>query len=84
MKHIILIIALLTLAACSSQMSLQEARMIADSTCSGNLTDSVFYNENSRTWWIGLDITKEGCTPACVVYENKTAEINWRCTGLLP
>jgi hypothetical protein len=41
-------------------------------------------NENSQTYWIDLNIEKEGCNPACVIYtENKTAEINWRCTGLL-
>jgi hypothetical protein len=47
------------------------------------------YNPNSHTWWIDLNMkkefAKEGCNPACVVSEfYRTAEINWRCTGLLP
>jgi len=41
-------------------------------------------NEYTSTYWINLDIKKEGCNPACVVnIANRTAEINWRCTGLL-
>ncbi len=63
-----------------------EARQIAqDSACTsqGNLTNESVYNNNTLTWWLGLDIAKQGCAPACVVYEgNRTAEINWRCTGL--
>jgi hypothetical protein len=44
---------------------------------------SYFCNTNSQTWWIDLNISKQGCSPACVIFvENKTAEINWRCTGL--
>jgi len=42
-------------------------------------------NENTGTYWINLNITKEGCSPACVInLETRTAEINWRCTGLIP
>jgi len=42
-------------------------------------------NENTGTYWINLDIKKEGCNPACVInLETRTAEINWRCTGALP
>ncbi len=42
-------------------------------------------NEGTGTYWIGLNIEKEGCNPACVVnLETRTAEINWRCTGLIP
>lgn len=83
MKRMILIMALL-ITACSDRMSLDEAQIVArNSECSGSLTESAFYNENSRTWWIELDLAKDGCAPACVVYENRTAEINWRCTGLL-
>jgi predicted lipoprotein with Yx(FWY)xxD motif len=50
----------------------------------GNVTgvDAV-YNDNSKTWWLGIQITRPGCSPACVVYENRTAEINWRCTGAI-
>jgi hypothetical protein len=43
-----------------------------------------FCNEGTGTYWINLNITKEGCNPACVVnIADKTAEINWRCTGLI-
>lgn len=45
---------------------------------------SHFCNEGTGTWWINLDITKEGCAPACVIHtDTKQAEINWRCTGLV-
>jgi len=41
-------------------------------------------NEDTGTYWIDLDIEKEGCNPACVInVETKEAEINWRCTGVL-
>ena len=40
-------------------------------------------NEGTGTYWIDLNLTKTGCNPACVVnVEDRTAEINWRCTGL--
>jgi hypothetical protein len=59
-----------------------------NSTCAqeGNLTDNAFYNPNSRTWWIDLEPFTPAplCNPACVVYENGSTEINWRCTGLVP
>ncbi|HPI67363.1 MAG TPA: hypothetical protein PKZ16_02380 [bacterium] len=65
----------------------EEARAIAEkSDClkEGPLTEEEFYNENSQTWWFGLRAEKTGCNPACVVFEeNKAAEINWRCTGLV-
>lgn len=66
-----------------------EARVIAETTCVKGgeaLTSGGTYNPNSRTWWFdaNLNSTEEGCNPACVVSEEtKTAEINWRCTGLL-
>ena len=46
------------------------------------------YNDVSKTWWINLErmpeLEKDGCNPACVVREeNKTAEVNWRCTGAI-
>ena len=42
-------------------------------------------NENTGTYWINLNITREGCSPACVVHiDTRKAEINWRCTGLIP
>jgi len=67
-------------------MSEKRARSIAkNSECvnDGALKDNAFYNENSKTWWIDLDIGKPGCNPACVVYEDETVEINWRCMGLI-
>ncbi len=69
------------------EMSIEEAKDIAlHSECGekGNLKNSYHCNEGTGTWWIDLDIQKEGCNPACVVnVETKQAEINWRCTGLL-
>lgn len=41
-------------------------------------------NDYTSTWWFDMDIEKEGCNPACVVdTKTWTAEINWRCTGLI-
>lgn len=69
-------------------LTLDEARAIAlDSPCmdEGGLTGTYVYNENTATWWFDMDVEKEGCAPACVVdEETETAEINWRCTGLIP
>jgi hypothetical protein len=51
----------------------------------GGLKNFSFYNENSKTWWFDMDVVKPGCNPACVVFEeNRTTEINWRCTGAIP
>ena len=65
----------------------EEARAIAlNSSCmeDGNITDNYTYNDVTHTWWFETDIVKEGCMPACVVdEETKSAEINWRCTGLI-
>lgn len=69
----------------------EEALRIAQDTkecpMTGILSDDISYNPNSKTWWIDLDrmpeLEKDGCNPACVVSEQtKTAEVNWRCTGL--
>lgn len=65
-----------------------QARKIAENFCikGGESMGAGSYNENSRTWWFdaNLNSIKEGCNPACVVSEDtKTAEINWRCTGLV-
>ena len=72
----------------TSVLSLSEAKAIAEKTCikggEAIKTDG-YYNDNSKTWWFdaNLNATKPGCNPACVVSEiTKTAEINWRCTGL--
>ncbi|MFZ2970791.1 MAG: hypothetical protein WA063_06605 [Minisyncoccia bacterium] len=65
-----------------------EARVIAEKSCikGGESLVPGYYNENSKTWWFdaNLNSTREGCNPACVVSEEtETAEINWRCTGLI-
>jgi len=71
----------------------EEALIIAqqssDCSMAGILTDEINYNAVTKTWWIDLErmpeLEKDGCNPACVVNETtKTAEVNWRCTGLLP
>lgn len=75
-----------------SELSIKEAIGIArNSECTekGILTDSYFYNGNSKTWWIDLKMKpgfeNEICNPACVVFdETKKAEINWRCVGAVP
>lgn len=68
------------------KLSLSEAKEIAIlGECGNKLKDIYICNEVTGTWWINLDIEKEGCNPACVIdVETKIAEINWRCTGLLP
>jgi len=73
-------------------LTIQQAIALAQGTeCTekGSLEDDYSYNENSKTWWIGLDMNPEYenelCNPACVVSEDDSSvEINWRCTGLLP
>ncbi len=74
--------------AVNSIISEAEARAIAEKSCikGGEALTGGIYNEGTRTWWFdaNLNATKPGCNPACVVNENtKTAEINWRCTGLI-
>jgi hypothetical protein len=92
-KHvfIFMVIGLLVLSGCVQEeegMMLGEARLIAQkSDCMkiGNLTNKSSYNNYTKTWWLDLDTVKPGCNPACVVNEkNKSAEVNWRCTGLIP
>lgn len=63
------------------------AKEIAEKSCikGGEALSTGTYNPNTKTWWFdaNLNATREGCHPACVVsQETKTAEINWRCTGL--
>jgi len=69
----------------NESMSLTEAKQIAiNSECGNRLKETYMCNEYTGTWWIDLEIVKEGCNPACVVnIVTKQAEINWRCTGLL-
>ncbi|HHA19184.1 MAG TPA: hypothetical protein ENK70_05710 [Methylophaga sp.] len=63
-----------------------DALFIAETECikGGESVGPGHFNENSKTWWFdaNLNTTKEGCNPACVVSEDGTFEINWRCTGL--
>lgn len=72
---------------CGGKMTLSEAKEImAKGECAreGSLTGKSFCNDNTGTWWLDLDIQKEGCAPACVVNVlTSEAEINWRCTGLI-
>lgn len=70
-----------------SQLTQEDAKTIAQEFCikgGGSLGDGI-YNQNSKTWWFeaNLNNANPGCRPACVVSEStKSAEINWRCTGL--
>lgn len=47
-----------------------------------------YYCDNDGDIWIELDVGElkgemSGCKPACVIFSaDKTAKINWRCTGL--
>lgn len=66
-------------------MNASEAAKVADlANCLavGNLTNVSMYNNVTNTWWINLDTVKSGCSPACVIYANMSADVNWRCTGL--
>ena len=70
------------------KLSEVEALAIAKVSCikGGGTLGSGMYNENSQTWWFDANFNskRKGCNPACVVSEKtKTAEINWRCTGLI-
>lgn len=66
-------------------MTLEKAKQIAiNSECGDRLKETYVCNENTGTYWIDLNIEREGCNPACVVnFETEKAEINWRCTGLI-
>ena len=75
-----------TTATPAPKISETEARKIAEqSDCAkqGAIKETEGYNPNSDTWWFSLGTPKGGCNPACVVSAvSKTAEVNWRCTGL--
>ncbi|MBD3259126.1 hypothetical protein GF371_00685 [Candidatus Woesearchaeota archaeon] len=65
----------------------EQARTIAltGDVTEEQLTGDFVYNENTQTWWFDVDIPKEGCNPAMVIYEKTgSAELNWRCAGLIP
>ncbi len=70
-----------------TRLSLSEAKKIyeaSDCAQTGNFNGEFSCNEGTGTWWLGIDATKSGCSPACVIHVGKrTAEINWRCTGLI-
>jgi len=75
-------------APSGESMSLFEAMQIAEEgECGGQLKDYLEFsmcNAGTGTWWIDMDIEKQGCNPACVVnIAEKEAEINWRCTGAI-
>ncbi|MBW3017285.1 hypothetical protein KY316_02845 [Candidatus Woesearchaeota archaeon] len=67
-------------------LTLNDAKAIAAaSECGSNFKENAYCNSFTGTWWIDIDIEKQGCSPACVVdIASRTAEINWRCTGLIP
>lgn len=67
------------------KMTLEDAiNIAAQSECGSKFKENYICNENTNTWWIDLEIEKEGCSPACVVNtQTKSTEINWRCTGLI-
>jgi len=72
----------------TKEEALTIAQASSDCSMAGILTDEINYNANTKTWWIDLErvpeLEKDGCNPACVVSEEtKTAEVNWRCTGLI-
>jgi hypothetical protein len=71
-----------------SSMTYAQAKEKAGLGCGdGNLEEYHFCNDTTGTWWIDFvpNSPKEGCNPACVVFvDTGGAEINWRCTGLIP
>lgn len=77
-----------TLQGTGYTMSLTEAMLAAEGgecLIEGSFTDVHSCNDYTGTWWIDLDIQREGCNPACVIdVQTGDSEINWRCTGLLP
>lgn len=66
-------------------LALADAKQAAiNSECGDRLKETYVCNQDTGTYWIDLDIEREGCNPACVVnIETREAEINWRCTGLI-
>ena len=71
----------------NEKLSLAEAKQIAlNSDCAdeGTLKDTYMCNDITGTWWLDLDVEKQGCMPSCVInVATKEAKINWRCTGLI-
>jgi hypothetical protein len=85
---VLIVVVVFFFATRSQNMTQGDARNIAEKTCikGGEALGPGTYNENSKTWWFdaNLNAMKPGCNPACVVSEEtKTAEISWRCTGVV-
>ncbi len=73
-------------ASTGGPMNQSDALAIAqNSSCAaaGEISVIGTYNNNSATWWFDITENKSGCNPACVVSQNGSAEVNWRCTGLI-
>lgn len=76
------------------EISYQEASEIAQKNKCGlqgetlvTFSTNYLCNDNAGTLWVDLQLKpkKAGCNPACVVnIVNKTASVNWRCTGATP
>lgn len=65
----------------------QAVAIAEESACiiEGKLTETIYYNDYTRTWWIDMSADAPGCAPACVISEKTgAAQINWRCTGVIP
>ena len=68
--------------ACNPECYYSEPRCLMPSV---SCEKSYQCNDYTGTWWIDLNIQQTGCSPACVInITSRQAEINWRCTGLLP
>lgn len=96
-KLVLIIVAILILVSGilifypSNNNSLKEARIKAQEAAqeiNATLTGNYEQNNYTNTIWFELkDATsiKSGCDPVSVYNVNtRKAEINWRCTGLLP
>jgi len=72
-------------AKTGESMGLEEAKELAVAgECEDQLKETYNCNSDTGTWWIDLDVEKEGCYPACVVnVKTKAVSINWRCTGVI-
>jgi hypothetical protein len=66
--------------ACNPECYYSRPQCLSPST---QCEKTYFCNEGTGTYWINLNLTREGCSPACVInVDTSLAEINWRCTGL--
>jgi len=69
------------------RMDFVKAKEIAKNYCvEGELKDEHFCNETKGTWWIYFQPNnpKKDCNPVCIVdVEKETAELNWRCAGVV-